>query len=334
MDVFQWIEEARHPKVCNSEEFIYEDMDSQSGRSLPIVYGPFDAREKSHWRDRGSLFDFLHSVHGEGTRLLDFGPGDGWPSLIIAPFAAEVVGVEGSRRRISVCTENARRLGTENVRYVFVPPGSSLPFDDESFDGAMAASSVEQTPDPKATLVELFRILRPNGCLRIAYESLSRYQNGNERDIWLWGINAECCRLILFDRDIADESVRQYGLTYGMPTEDLTRAISPDGRSLSFPMVTADRLEALGSSLIDARLCVTHHPSGKTIASWLREIGFRQVNPTHSGADAAGALYDAVPEERRAADMKGVDDLVRPVAEIVTQLEAPLDMDPMITAIK
>ena len=60
-------------------------------------------------------------------------------------FAAEVVGVEGSKRRVSVCAENAKRLGAVNVQCVFVTPGTSLPFDDESFDGVMAASSVEQT---------------------------------------------------------------------------------------------------------------------------------------------------------------------------------------------
>ena len=46
MDVFQWIEETLHLKHCNSEEFIYDDMDSQSCRSLPIIYEPFDARRK------------------------------------------------------------------------------------------------------------------------------------------------------------------------------------------------------------------------------------------------------------------------------------------------
>ena len=32
--------------------------------------------------------------------LLDFGPGDGWPSLLLAPMADEVVGVDASRRRV------------------------------------------------------------------------------------------------------------------------------------------------------------------------------------------------------------------------------------------
>lgn len=334
MNVFQWIETNLHPRICNSVEFIYDDMDSQSCRSLPIIYRPFDAGERSHWQDRGSLFDFLHSVQGEGKRLLDFGPGDGWPSLILAPFAGEVVGVEGSERRVAVCAENARRLGESNARFVFVRPGTPLPFNDEAFDGITAASSVEQTPDPEATLRELFRVLRPGGRLRVSYESLERYRGGHERDIWLWGIDADCSRLILFDRDIERECVRQYGLTYAMSKGELAKSLLADEHSLSFVMITVARLEAVASSLTDARACLTKHPSGRTLARWLHGLGFRQVHPTHSGAAAACELFDRVPQTERPVDRQGVDGLLRPVAEMVTDLAAPLDVDPMITAVK
>lgn len=46
-----------------------------------------------HWSDRGSLYDFLYTTRGQGKKLLDFGSGDGWPSLLVAPFVKEVVGV-------------------------------------------------------------------------------------------------------------------------------------------------------------------------------------------------------------------------------------------------
>ena len=334
MDLFQWIEETLHPVTCNSEEFIYEDMDSQSGRSLPLIYKPFDILQKSHWCDRGSLFDFLYSVQGEGKRLLDFGPGDGWPSLIIAPYAGEVVGVDGSKRRVLVCTENAKRLGISNAKFIFVSPGTSLPFEDDSFDGIMAATSIEQTPAPQATLKELFRVLRKGGCLRLNCESLNGYRNGLEHDLWLWAIGAEHCRMIIFDRDIKHEFVRQYGLTYTIPKQAMTRLLSTDGQALTFSMISVDGLKAISSSLIDARECITIHPSGKTLVKWLHEFGFSQVNPTHSGADAAGMLFDRIPETGRPLDMAGVDKLVRPVAEIACELPAPLYLDPMITAIK
>lgn len=335
MDIFLWIEQALSPELCDSEAFIYEDMASQSGRSLPVIYTPFDPGQRAHWRDRGSLYDFLHAVHGEGQRLLDFGPGDGWPSLIVAPFAEEVVGVEGARRRVDVCTENAARLGVTNASFVFVPPGSALPFDDASFDGVMAASSVEQAPDPRATLAELFRVLRPGGRLRISYEALGAYRGGRERDLWLWGDeDGEGCRLIIFDRDLAQERVRQVGLTYALSKRALVETLTGAGEALTFDALTVERLEALSAALIDARLCITQHPSGATLAGWLREIGFRQIRPTHSGADVAGMLFDRLPPAGCPSDLPGVDARVQPVTQIACELAAPLDIDPMITAVK
>jgi len=224
MDIFDWIKVNLKPEVCTSDRFIYDDMDSQSGRSLPIIYQPFDLREKSHWQDRGALFDFLYSTRGEGKRLLDFGPGDGWPSLIVAPFVSEVVGVDGSHRRVDVCTENATRMGLANARFYYTAPGSPLPFEDDSFDGVMAASSVEQSPDPRRTLQELFRVIRPGGHLRITYEALNRYRNGQERDIWLCQTNDHQCRLILFDRTIDREVAVQYGITYDLSEEEFKRS--------------------------------------------------------------------------------------------------------------
>lgn len=337
MDVFEWIVQELKPKAGTSEEFIYDDMDSQSERSLPIIYQPFDGSRRSHWQDRGALFDYLFATEGEGRRLLDFGPGDGWPSLIIAPFVDEVVGIEGSRRRVEVCTENARRLGVSNARFVYVTPGISLPFEDNSFDGVMAACSVEQTLNPRDTLQELFRVLRPSGRLRIAYESLGVYRNGRERDVALAQID-EGTLLILFDRDIDQEHVRQFGLTFAMSLQEVIRSFSKDGLSFSFDMITVPLLEKVRSTIINARACSLTHPSGKTLVSWLKDIGFREVFPSHSGARFATQLFDQFSKEDRPKDINTIDAMLRPPVKIVVNMVAPIDManvwDPMITAIK
>jgi len=334
VDVFVWIEHTLQPTVCHSEAFIYDDMDSQSGRSLPIIYQPFDPGDRGHWRDRGSAFDFLHATRATGARVLDLGPGDGWPSLIVAPYAGEVVGVEGSRRRAQVCAENAARLGIANARFLYVEPGTPLPFEEGSFDAATAASSLEQTPDPLSTLRELHRVLRPGGRLRIDYESLSGYRGGHERDLWLWSLGGDCCRLILFDRDVTGERVRQYGLTYALSAEALTAALAPGAEQISFGAIDVPGLESLRPALVDARLCTTIHPSGPTLSAWMRQVGFRQVHPTHSGALFAGWLFDRLAPDARPVDVDGVDALLRPSVAVVVELLAPIEMDPMITAEK
>ena len=110
-----WIEEQLKPETCSSDELIYNEMESQSTYSLPIIYVPFDGRKRSHWADRGAMFDFLFSTKGFGKKLLDFGPGDGWPSLIVAPYVTEVIGVDASQKRIEICTQNASKLGIKNT---------------------------------------------------------------------------------------------------------------------------------------------------------------------------------------------------------------------------
>lgn len=334
MDIFEWIEKQLKPETGNSAEFFYDEMDSQSGYSLPLIYHPFDASQRSHWQDRGSLFDFLFSVDGEGKRLLDFGPGDGWPSLIVAPFAGEVVGVDGSKRRVEVCTENAARMGISNTKFIYVLPGKPLPFPDRTFDGVMAASSVEQTPDPKTTLREFYRLLKSGGRLRIRYEALSIYRNGQEREARLQRIDDNTCRLVLYDRHIYREYATMYRITFAVPSAKIARSLGEGGYPLPFHSITAPFLEEFYPSITETLVCSLTHPSGKTFVSWLKEVGFREVVPSHGGARFAGHLFDQLSAENRPKDIDAVDAILRPLVKIVVRMPAPLDTDPMLTAIK
>ena len=332
--MLEWIKKTLRPVSCTSDEFIYDDMESQSGRSLPILYQPFDPNNGAHWNDRGHILDYLFSTEGEGKRLLDFGPGDGWPSLGAAPHAGQVVGVDGALRRVQVCMENARRLDISNARFVYVAPGSSLPFEDATFDGVMAASSVEQTPDPKFTLRELFRVLRPGGRLRIHYEALNAYRGGKERELWVAALDDRTCRLILYDRHVDEECAEEYGLTLAMSRQELANLFRSEGRSRTYEGITVELLERLRPYILDARTCSLVHPCGRTLASWLGDIGFREVFPSHSGGWFAGRLFEHLPEERRPDSLVAIDELLAPLVKTVVQMPAPLDIDPMITAVR
>ena len=59
MDVLSWIEQNLNPKICLSTAFFYDEMESQSDFSLPILYQSFDPNQRWHWSDRGQIFDFL-----------------------------------------------------------------------------------------------------------------------------------------------------------------------------------------------------------------------------------------------------------------------------------
>ncbi|MGD9401793.1 MAG: class I SAM-dependent methyltransferase [bacterium] len=333
MDVFNWIEDNLRPRACTSVEIFYDCMESQSFECLPVIYKPFDAADRSHWCDRGSMFDFLHATRGAGRRLLDFGPGDGWPSLIVAPLAAEVVGVDASRRRVEVCAANAKRLGLTNTGFLHVPPGEPLPFDDDTFDGVMAASSVEQTPDPAATLREFFRILKPGGRLRVTYEDLDRYRDSSRHETWLWSPDAGSARLVVYDRHIEDECAVMYGMTFSGGPGDLGLPVDGSG-VLPFDRLTAPLLESLKPRVTDAVVCRLSHPSGRTYSGLLNEIAFSEVIPSHSGAWFAGELFDRLSEDLRPLDMASIDDMLSPAVEVVVEMRAPLASNPRITAVK
>lgn len=308
-------------------------MESQSGCSLPIIYKPFDGTEKSHWVDRGHLYDFLYSTKGMRKKLLDFGPGDGWPSLIIAPFAEEIVGLDSSNSRVQICTENARRLGINNAEFKYYSAGENIPFDNNTFDGIMAATSIEQTPNPKQTLHELFRVLKPGGQLRIKYESLHRYKDGKEKDFWITELKNKQSRIILFNRNIEEEYVIQYGITLSMSRQEFRDVISKIIKDISYANI-AELLDIIKNHIIHVNKLRTTHPSGKTYAEWLKEIGFKKVIPSHDGGMAAANLYDYYKDIKTVREVESVDKLIKPTAKVVCYLDAPIKTDPPITAIK
>lgn len=331
-DPARWIEQNISLEPSDTIGFIYDHVESQSGHSLPLIYVPFDAGERGHFSDRASAHDFSQAVGG--GRVLDFGPGDGWPSLIIAPYCEEVIGVDGSAKRAEVCTENAARLGIDNARFVHSPPGGPLPFDDGQFDGVVASSSIEQAPDPRATLAELCRVLRPGGRLRMDYEALQRYRGGQERELWMWRDLPQPRHIILHIRHLDEEWARQYRMTVQLTAEQVDELFAAHGVDFGYGGLTPALLEQLAAQVTSAAVCDTIHPSGPTWMRLLGEAGFSEVHATHSGRRFARALFDRLPVEQRPRTVEDVDAYLRPLVAQIIELPAPPETDPMLTAVK
>jgi len=332
MDIFDWIKKELRPTSCSSTEFIYDKMDSQSDFCLPMIYIPFDVNNRAHWRDRGWAFDFLFATGG--GKLLDFGPGDGWPSLIVAPYVEKVVGLDASPRRVDVCTANAARLRITNAEFVHYQPDQKFPFENNSFDGIMAASSVEETDNPQEILHEFYRVLRPGGRLRIFFDGLSKYKNGGEYDLWIQPIDNDRGMLILSNRLISNERIDMYGMTIDMSEENIEEHFLKGEQPLKFENISIKKLENTRSFIIESKLCSIPHPSGKTLYGWLQDSGFDNIFPTQNGADVADKLFNLTPENERPQNIEGVDKLIRPLAEIAVITPAPIEADPVMTAVK
>lgn len=170
--IFEWILRNSRPIARDAATLRFERMASQSAESLPEVYQPLDTTRPSHWRHRGMIWDYALALDG-ARRVLDVGPGDGWPALPLAAHVGEIIGIEPGPRRLAVCRANAERLRIGNAR--FEPMSAcEMTFRDASFDGVVAATSIEQTPDPLAALREVWRVLRPGGTLRMSFERVDR----------------------------------------------------------------------------------------------------------------------------------------------------------------
>lgn len=319
MYVIEWLRTHHEVKAVSTAGLIYDLMESQSGRKLPVVYVPFDPADRGHFADRAVILDFAMTA-GPG-RVLDFGPGDGWPALLMAPFVREVVGVDGSARRVRVCQENARRIGVTNASFVHVPPGERLPFDDNEFDGATAASSIEQTPDPRATLVEIHRVLKPGAKLRFYAETLNYYANGRETALSISAPGPTRTSLLIYERHIEDEWAEQCRVWLAMPRQEAEQVFARHEQKPGYAGLTEQVLRDLSPAIQEISAARTEHPSCRTWLRWLREIGFRNARPMLGRAEFWYRLFDHLPLDQRPAEIEAVDRYLRPI--VMTVIATP-----------
>lgn len=162
-----WLRDHLAPRLLDSARALYELMPRQRGGQLPLVDVPYRPMSEEHWAEAARIADYVAHAPAGAQRVLDIGPGDGWPALPVAAARPDllVLGVDPSPLRVQVCTANATRMGLGNARFV-VGDGAVLPFEASTFDLVTAASSLEEASAPEAVLRETLRVLRPGGVLR------------------------------------------------------------------------------------------------------------------------------------------------------------------------
>jgi SAM-dependent methyltransferase len=136
-------------------------------------YARIAAAEDDHWwyrNTRALVADLLQPWLGTGLRILDAGCGPGGNGAWLGRHG-RVVGVDLVRDALEFVRE--RRRTTIPVQ----ASAERLPFQDQTFDVAVAVTLLYTVHDDVVTVSELARVLRPGGAVLIlepAFESLRR----------------------------------------------------------------------------------------------------------------------------------------------------------------
>jgi ubiquinone/menaquinone biosynthesis C-methylase UbiE len=189
------------------------------------------ASERAGLRDtrRGLLADARGAT-------VEIGAGTGLNLDLYPPAVGDLVLTEPGEHMAA----RLRRRAAASGRAEVVPaPAERLPFDDGSFDTAVATLVLCTVPDPAAALAEVQRVLRPGGRLlflehvRSDEPRLARWQDRLERPWRLFGAGCHC------NRD-TEAAIRASGLA----VEHVEHGRIPKAAPIVRPMITGSALAA------------------------------------------------------------------------------------------
>lgn len=141
---------------------IIEAKPDRLKRLYSLIAEPYTERYADDRSDAPIIDTFAEAVR-PGTRILDLGCGPGTFTSYLDELGFEAIGVDLSPEMLGHAKRRLPHLSFEEMDM------RRLQFDDETFDGVLAAYSLIHIPDDEIpdVLTELRRVLRPNGNLLI-----------------------------------------------------------------------------------------------------------------------------------------------------------------------
>jgi ubiquinone/menaquinone biosynthesis C-methylase UbiE len=107
------------------------------------------------------IYSFFNRIGEKGIRLLDYGCGPGWTTLLLATRAEQVNALDVSIGQISVLQEYIHHNRIGNIQ-ALVADGLRIPCPDESFDYVFGNAILHHIPLSEC-LPEIRRVLKPGG---------------------------------------------------------------------------------------------------------------------------------------------------------------------------
>lgn len=106
------------------------------------------------------IAEFLGDLHG--AKVIEYGCGLGFLSILLARSGAEVTAIDISEASVGVARAQAETYGVAKRINFVISPAEQLPFADGTFDLAFGKAVLHHL-DPTTAAPEMARILRPGG---------------------------------------------------------------------------------------------------------------------------------------------------------------------------
>lgn len=149
------------------EESQFHDLlRSPALRDDPASFRRLTANKKYYAVARKSrtFFEDRLIQHAAGSRVLDYGCGDGYYAILAARHGAQAVGIDISEVSVENARREAARQGVSDRAVFHVMDAEILDFQDDSFDIVCEAGVMHHLA-VDAAMQEIARVLRPAGCV-------------------------------------------------------------------------------------------------------------------------------------------------------------------------